>query len=93
MIKQPTRITKDTRSTIDMFLTNDLQKYSLSGVSDLGISDHCLVYAVRKISLPKSSPKITKNRCFKNFDSVSFRNDHSMAPWHLVEAESDPNKA
>ena len=44
MIKQPTRITKDTRSTIDLFLTNDPQKFSLCGVSDLGISDHCLVY-------------------------------------------------
>ena len=92
MIKQPTRITKDTRSTIDLFLTNDPQTFSLSGVSDLGISDHCLVYEVRKISLPKSSPKIAASRCFKNFDLVSFRNDLSMAPWHFVEAESDPNK-
>ena len=93
MIKQPTCITKDTRSTTDLFLTNYPHKFSHSGVSDLGISDHSLVYAIRKISVPKSSPKIKTSRCFKNYDSVSFRNDLSMAPWHLVEAESDPNKA
>ena len=60
MIKQLTRITKDTGSTINLFLTNDPQKNSRSGVSDLGISDHSLVYAVRMVSLPKSSPKITQ---------------------------------
>ena len=55
--------------------------------------NHCVAYVVRKISLPKSSSKIKTSRCFKNFDSVSFRNYLSLAPWQLVEAESDPNKA
>ena len=87
MIKQPTR------SIIDLFPTNDPQTFSLSGVSDLGISDHCLVYVVRKITLPKSSARIKTSRCFKNFVLVSFRNDLSMTPLHLVEAESDANKA
>ena len=59
-------------------------------VSDLWISDHCLVYAIRKINLPKSTPKIKTSRCFEKFDPLSFRNDLAMAPWYLVAAESDP---
>ena len=81
-----------------MFPTNDPQKVSNSGVSDFWISDHCLVYArkkkkKRKISLPKSTPKFKTSRCFKKFDRLSFRNDHAMASWYLLAAESDPNKA
>ena len=35
-------MTKDTRSTIDLLLTNDPQTFSHGGVSDLGIGDHCM---------------------------------------------------
>ena len=51
------------------------------------------MYAIRKISLPKSTPKIKTSRCFEKFDPLSFRNDLAMVPWYLVAAESDPNKA
>jgi len=51
------------------------------------------VYASRKISLPKSTPKIKTSRCLKKFDPVSFRNDLAMAPWYIVAAESDPSNA
>ena len=50
------------------------------------------MYAIRKINLPKSTPKIKTSRCFEKFDPLSFRNDLAMAPWYLVAAESDPNK-
>ena len=92
LIGQPSRITY-TRSAIDLFLTNDPQRFSHSGVSDLWIRDHCLVYAIRKISLPESTTKIKTSGCFEKFDPVSFRNDLAMAPCYLVAAESDPNKA
>ena len=50
------------------------------------------MYAIRKINLPKSTPKIKTSRCFEKFDPLSFRNDLATAPWYLVAAESDLNK-
>ena len=64
-----------------------------SGVADIGISDHCLVYAIRKICIPKSNPKTVTSRCFKNFIPDSFRTDLSMVPWHLIEQEHNPDIA
>ena len=57
LIDQPTRITQLTSSIIDLFLTNHPRNFSYSGVANIGISDHCLVYAIRKICIPKSNPK------------------------------------
>ena len=57
LIDQPARITQLTSSIIDLFLTNHPRNFSHSGVTNIGISDHCLVYAIRKICIPKSNPK------------------------------------
>ena len=64
-----------------------------SGVTDIGISDHCLVYAIRKICIPKSNPKTVTSRCFRNFTPDSFRTDLSMVPWNLIEQEHNPDIA
>ena len=60
LIDQPTRITQLKSSIIDLFLTNHPRNFSYSGVANIGISDHCLVYAIRKICIPKSNPKTVK---------------------------------
>ena len=76
LINQPTRITQHTSSIIDLFLTNNPSHFSDVGISDIGLSDHCLVYTMRKFSTPKSYPKIVMNRCFKNFFPDNFRRDY-----------------
>ena len=93
LIDQPTRITQLTSSIIDLFLTNHPWNFSDSGVTDIGISDHCLVYAIRKICIPKSNPKTVTSRCFKNFIPDSFRTDLSMVPWRLIEQQHNPDIA
>ena len=80
LINQPTRITQHTSSIIDLFLNNNPLYFSGSGVSDIG-----LVYAIRKLSTPKSNPKTVTSRCFKNFFPDNFRSDLLMVPWHLIE--------
>ena len=55
------------------------------------MSDHCLVYAIRKICIPKSNPKTVMSRCFKNFFPDNFRHDLLMLPWHMIELEDNPN--
>ena len=49
LINRPTRITQLTSSIVDLFLTNHLWNFSDSEFAHIGIGDHCLVYAVRKI--------------------------------------------
>ena len=54
VITVPTRVTDQTSTLIDHILTNSPNKVSQSGVIDLGLSDHNLIYYTRKTSLPKS---------------------------------------
>ena len=50
LLKEPTRITIKSSSYIDHVVTNTPEKISQSGVLHTGISDHSLVYAIRKNS-------------------------------------------
>ena len=68
LIKESTRLTPKSATLIDLILTNRLENISRSGVIHLGISDHSLVYAVRKFTLPKGRQKIRQVRNFKNFN-------------------------
>ena len=65
LINQPTRVTEETRTLIDLFITNSEESILHSGVYPLSISDHKLIYAVRKISIPRSSPGISKRGALK----------------------------
>ena len=46
LIKEPTRVTKSSATTIDLIFTNMVDNIATSGVIHLGISDHSLIYAV-----------------------------------------------
>jgi hypothetical protein len=54
LINEPTRVTSTSATLIDLFFTNKQQNIMQSGVVHIGISDHSLIYAVRKFALPKS---------------------------------------
>ena len=44
-----------------------------SDVYSLTISDHNLIFAVRKIGVPRQSPRFVETRNFKKFDVNAFR--------------------
>ncbi|CAB4018391.1 Hypothetical predicted protein [Paramuricea clavata] len=68
--------------------------YVKSGVCHIGISDHSLVYAIRKLCVSRKDPRIIRSRQFRDFNANSFRYDLSLAPWHIIEEyENDPNLA
>ena len=52
LITEPTRITLDSQTLIDLCITNSPDKITASGTLSLGISDHSLVYLVQKSSYP-----------------------------------------
>ena len=76
--------------TIDLSLTNKAENISCAGVLHLSISDHSLVYAVRKFELPKSRPSIKEVRDFKYFSDSEFRADLLQVPWDTI-CYDDPN--
>ena len=57
IIKEPTRITIDTASLIDVFITNSPLKVKSSGVIRLGISDQYMIYVCTKDAINRSPPK------------------------------------
>lgn len=93
LISEPTRITDKSSSLIDVIFTNCPERVVCSGVSHIGISDHSLVYAFRKIStdLSNKGHNTVYYRKFKNFDSVGFRYDIFHQNWSNIENSVDPN--
>ena len=75
----------DTSATmIDLVLTNVKENIHASGVIHLGISDHSLIYAVRKFMLPKTNPGVREIRDYKHFDAELFVEDLSRMPWNAI---------
>ncbi len=75
LIKEPTRITASTKTLIDLAFANKPELINGSGVIHLGISDHSLIYFQRKISIPRTKPKIIKTRQFKHYNVNNFKSD------------------
>ena len=46
-----------------------------SGVYSLSISDDNLIFAIRKIGIPRRSPRYVETRNFKKFNSNAFLSD------------------
>ncbi|MCV6636078.1 hypothetical protein, partial [Candidatus Albibeggiatoa sp. nov. NOAA] len=93
LIDEPTRITPSTSTLIDLIFTTHQDNILCSGVSHVGISDHSLVYAYRKISIPPVSKGINliSYRQFKHFNRTNFRNDILAQPWDDIKELYNPN--
>ena len=91
LINEPTRVTRTSASLIDLFLTTKPENISGSGVIHLGISDHSLIYAVRKHTLQKARQILREVRDFKNFSENDFIDDISQLPWDMSYQFENPN--
>ena len=92
LIKQPTRITSSTQTLIDHFATTASHRIRSSGVCHLSISDHSLIYAVRRMIIPRERPRIIETRNYKTFDMNAFTDDLKKIPWELLNRLHDPNE-
>ena len=75
LITEYTRVTDKSSTLIDLIFTNTPDRVVCSGVSHIGINDHSLVHAFRKVSIESTTNKhtIMRYRNFKNFNSDHFR--------------------
>ena len=86
-IKTPTRTTPDTKTLIYLIITKiEDTKVIDSGVIELGISDHDLVYICRK------RPKTVETRQFNHFNTSAFQHDLCEV-FKTRVFHSDPNIA
>ena len=93
LITEPTRVTAQSQSLIDLCITNTPDKIVRSGVLPLGISDHSLVYLIRKrhYTIP-GCVKIISTRSFKHFNQEEFLADVELIQWDDINLFSHPNE-
>ena len=93
LITEPTRVTAQSQSLIDLCITNTPDKIVRSGVLPLGISDHSLVYLIRKThyTIP-GCVKIISTRSFKHFNQEEFPADVELIQWDDINLFSHPNE-
>jgi len=73
VLTSPTRVTVDTSALLDHVLTNSHDRVSQSGVIDIGLSDHQLIYCTRKIVRPKTNEhKYITIQSLKNYSEDAF---------------------
>lgn len=90
VIDEPTRITANSSTLIDLMLVSNPENVKVHGVVDTpGISDHCLTFMSYSIKKPKFKPKMLTRRDFRNFDSDKFKADMAAAPWGNIYAVDD----
>ena len=56
----------------------------------LGISDHSLVFLMRKAQYYRNSPRVIETRHFKHFDKGKFLSDLNQLSWANVDLYLDP---
>ena len=85
LISEPTRETIDTSTIIDHIAVNVESNIIESGVLKLALSDHYLVYAIRKFRgyIP-CNHKMIKTRQMKNFNEELFLKDLANVDWQQI---------
>ena len=88
-IKEPTRVSENTCTLIDLSLTNKAEIIVGVQVHHVGISDHSLICITRKLSILLSETKMINTRQYKGYKKSNFIADLSEI-FHIdFDQESD----
>ena len=94
MICLLTRVTPHSKTIIDLFYTSKPELYEKNcGVIQTSVSDHVMIFAVRKCKPVKRKHKCIVYRNYKQLDENVFLDDLSKVPWNIKETVSDVNDA
>ena len=89
IIKEPIRVTLDSSTLIDHIATTNCNNIAESGVLKISLSDHYLVYCVRKLrGGVKHQHKYITSRQLKNFNQEAFLSDLSEVNWEALVADA-----
>lgn len=93
LINDYTRITNTSRTIIDLVFVSKLDNVITSGSHVLGLSDHNLVFVVRKSKQIKVPPRTINSRCFKQFNDNDFVQTVKNINWSQIHDIEDVNHA
>ena len=93
LIKEATRITKDTSSLIDIIAVSNPVNIAQSEVIPCDISDHEIIGFVRKLNRQKYVPRTISCRDFKKYNPAAFRETLSNSDWNTIYEQNDVNSA
>jgi hypothetical protein len=86
LIKEPTRITENSQTLIDLIITNKPQLNTINGVLREVIADHDMIYTVRKKQRTSKCPiKSIKIRSFKNINTELLNKRILDSPWWIFD--------
>lgn len=90
LIEEPTRVTLETATLIDHIATTCPNNVVESGVLKISMSDHYMVYCIRKLNGSfKKDHKAIKTRNMKNFSEEDFLQDIASIDWEQALGTSD----
>ena len=90
LIEEPTRVTLVTVTVIDHVATTCPRNIIKSGVLEVSLSDHYLVYCIRKFNgAVEKGHKNIKTRKMKNFNEEAFLADVTGICWEQILPETD----
>ena len=89
LIKDPTRITSHSRSLLDVIMISCPLIVKDSGVVDIGISDHSMIFCTLKLKAIKPSPTHFYARSLKHYDPNQFVTELSLLPFDMVFSAQD----
>ena len=89
LIKEPTRVTVQSSTLIDHIAVSNTDNIVESGVLKITLSDHYLVYAVRKFQGGvKRQHKFIRTRQMKNFSEEAFFSELRSVDWQSISRYS-----
>ena len=84
IINEPTRITNNSKTCIDLILLPLEKNIFQFDVVSLGLSDHSLIYVDTKVKKVPVAPTIKQFRSFRNFNRDAFMEEGGHINWHDV---------
>ena len=89
LITNPTRVTSQSSTLIDVIMTTNTALVAESGVMENHISDHYLIFTVLKLKLPKPQPTFITVRSYKQYDRNTFLEDIAQEQWEHISLVDD----
>ena len=92
IFKEPTRVTENPKSLIDLIFSNKPELIIKSGGEHVGICDHSLIYMHRKISIPTTKDCQDKAIQYKYYNNQLFKSDLRKIFTNNIYQSEDPNE-
>ena len=93
LIKEATYVTKTSSNLIDLIFTNSPYRLTQSGVLNLSLSDHYMIFCNCTCKLPRSKPKAVNVHSFKNYNPTAFQDELRNLPWDIIYLFDSPDDA